>query len=62
MKFFIKDLFSDFDQIRSFLRIWPHIRKKSLMKNYIFCAVKNSKSSMNSIEDAPARVSKEENV
>ena len=62
MKFFIKDLFSDFDQIRSFLRIWPHILKKSLMKNYIFCAVKNSKSSMNSIEDAPARVSKKENV
>ena len=39
MKFFIKDFFSKYDQIRSFLRIWSYLLKKSLMKNFIFCAV-----------------------
>ena len=39
MKFSIKDLFSKYDQIRSFLRIWSHLLTKSLMKNFIFCAV-----------------------
>ena len=39
MKFSIKDFFSKFDQIRSFLRIWLHLLKKSLMENFIFCAV-----------------------
>ena len=39
MKFFIKDFFSRCDQIRSFLRIWSHLLKKSLMENFIFCAV-----------------------
>ena len=39
MKFSIKDFFSKCDQIRSFLRIWSHILKKSLMENFIFCAV-----------------------
>ena len=38
-KFSIKDLFSKCDQIRSFLRIWSHLLKKSLMGNFIFCAV-----------------------
>ena len=37
-KFSIKDFFSKCDQIRSFLRIWSHLLKKSLMKNFIFCA------------------------
>ena len=32
MKFSIKDFFSK-------LRIWSHLLKKSLMKNFIFCAV-----------------------
>ena len=27
------------DQISSFLRIWSHLLKKSLMKNFIFCTV-----------------------
>ena len=27
------------DQIRRNLRIWPHILKKSVMENFIFCAV-----------------------
>ena len=39
MKFSIKDFFSKYKQIRSFLRIWPHLLKKSLMENFIFCAV-----------------------
>ena len=39
MKFSIKDFFSKYEQIRSFLRIWPHFLKKSLMENFIFCAV-----------------------
>ena len=36
MKFFIKDFFSKCDQIHSILRIWSHLLKKFLMKNFIF--------------------------
>ena len=39
MKFPIKDFFSKCDQIRSFLRIWPHLLYKSLMENFISCGV-----------------------
>ena len=40
MKFYIKDFFSKCDQIRSFLRVWPHLLEKSLMENFIFlCSV-----------------------
>ena len=39
MKFSIKDFFIKCDQIGSFLWIWSHLLKKSLMKNLIFCAV-----------------------
>ena len=39
VKFFIKDFFSKCALIRSFLRIWSHLLKKSLMGNFIFCAV-----------------------
>ena len=39
MKFSIKDFFSKCDQIRSFLRIWSHLLEKSLLENFIFCAV-----------------------
>ena len=39
MKFSIKDYFSKCDQIRSVLRIWSHLLKKSLMEKLIFCAV-----------------------
>ena len=38
-KFSIKDFFSKCDQIRRKLRVWLHLLKKSLMKNFIFCAV-----------------------
>ena len=39
MKFSIMDFFSKCDQIRRLLRIWSHLLKKSLMENFIFCAV-----------------------
>ena len=40
MEFTIKDFFSKCDQIPSFLRIWSHLLKKSLMENFIFlCSV-----------------------
>ena len=39
MKFSIKDFFSKCDQIRSFQRILSHLLKKSLMENFVFCAV-----------------------
>ena len=38
--FSVKDFFSKCDQIRSLLGIWSHLLKKSLMENFIFCAVK----------------------
>ena len=39
MKFSINDFFSKCDQICSFLQNWSHLLKKSLMENFIFCAV-----------------------
>ena len=39
MKFSIKGFLSKCDQISSFLRIWSHLLKKSLMETFIFCAV-----------------------
>ena len=39
MKFSITDFFSKGEQIRRFLRIWSHLLKKSVMENFIFCAV-----------------------
>ena len=39
MMFSIKDFSSKCDQIPSFLRVWSHLLKKSLMENFIFCAV-----------------------
>ena len=41
MTFSIKDFFSKWDQIGSFLRIWSHFLKKSLVENFIFYAVKD---------------------
>ena len=41
MKLSIKNFFSKCDQIRSFLQIWSHLLKKSLIENFIFCAVYN---------------------
>ena len=39
IKFSINDFFSKFDQIRRKLRIWSYLLKKSLMEDFIFCAV-----------------------
>ena len=39
INFSIKDFFSKCDQIRSFLRIWSHLLKKSLMEKFTFSAV-----------------------
>ena len=39
MKFSIKDFFSKCDQTHRKLRIWLQLLKKSLMENFIFCAV-----------------------
>ena len=39
MKFSIKDLFTKCDQIGRKLQIWSHLLKKSLIENFIFCAV-----------------------
>ena len=39
MKFSITDFFSKCDQICRKLRIWSHLLKKSMMGNFIFCAV-----------------------
>ena len=39
MKYSIKDFLSKCDQIRSFLLIWSHLLKKSLIENFSFCAV-----------------------
>ena len=44
-KFSIKDFSSKCDQICKKLRIWSHLLEKSLMKNFIFCAVINICSS-----------------
>ena len=39
IKFSIKDFFSKCDEIQRKLRIWSHLLKRSLMENFIFCAV-----------------------
>ena len=36
VKLFVKDFFSECDYIRSFLQIWSHLLKKSLIENFIF--------------------------
>ena len=42
MKFSVKNFFSKYDQIRSFLRIWSHLLKVSLMENFFFlCSDQN---------------------
>ena len=45
MKFSIKDFFSKCDQIRTFLRIWSHLLKKSLIENFVFCVAYSTLSS-----------------
>ena len=52
-KFSVKDFFSRCDQIRSFLRIWSNILKKSLIENFIFCAVRPSTPSKDTNKISP---------
>ena len=40
MNFSINHFFSKCDQILRFLRIWSHLLRKCLIKNFIFCALK----------------------
>ena len=40
MKFFIKDFFCKCDQICKKLRIRSHLRKKSFLEKFIFCAAR----------------------
>ena len=40
MKFFVKDFFSECDQIRRKLQIWSHLIEKFSMENFIFCVVR----------------------
>ena len=39
MTFSTKEFFINCDQIRRKLPIWSHLLKKTLMENFIFCAV-----------------------
>ena len=39
MKFSMKNFFSKCEQIRRKLQMWSHLLKKSLMQNFIICAV-----------------------
>ena len=39
IKFSVNDLFSKCEQIRRELWNWSHLLNKSLMENFIFCAV-----------------------
>ena len=55
MKFSIKDFFSKYDQIRSKLRIWSYLLKKSLMKNSIFCAVQYKPDKVHVVYDVAAK-------
>ena len=41
LNFFIKDFLSGWEQIHSKLQIWSHLLKKSIMEDFIFCAVKD---------------------
>ena len=50
-KFSIKGFFSICDQISRKLRIWSHLLKKSLMENFIFCAVNCESLFIGAVED-----------
>ena len=44
------NLFSKCDQIRRKLQIWSHLLKKSVMENFIFCAVSETYSGREFLE------------
>ena len=51
MKFSIEDFFSKYEQIQRKLQIWSHLLKKSLMENFLFCAVIDELISMFELKD-----------
>ena len=53
IKFSIKDFFSKCNQIHSFLQIWSHLLKESLMENFIFCVVSKAE-----LQPGPSQTSK----
>ena len=60
MKFPIKDFFSKCEEINIFLRIWSHLLKKSLMENFIFCAVLEPEKSKSYDSPLPIKIRKKE--
>ena len=60
MKLSIKDFFSKYEQIGIFLRIWSHLLKKSLMENFIFCAVLEPENSNSCDSPLPIKIRKKE--
>ena len=56
IKFSIKDFFSNCDQIRKKLWIWSHLMKKSLMENFIFCAVRFEEINQKNIHSAEVHI------
>ena len=51
MKFSVKGFLSKCDQIRSFLRIWSHLPKKSLTENFILWEVRGVIRTLSNIYD-----------
>ena len=56
-KFSIKDFVTKSEQIRSFLRIWSYLLKKSLMENFLFMQCHSSNSSNSIVDEDNANVS-----
>ena len=57
MKFSITDFLSKCDQIPSFLRIWSHLLKKSLMENIIFlCSAISKMIQCNALNTVKSRL------
>ena len=61
MKFSIKVFLSKCDQICSFLWNWSHLLNKSLMENFIFCAVGGILSVTNQNKQQPQNSSSKQN-
>ena len=63
MKFSIKDFFSKCDQIHWKLRIWSYLLEKSLIENFIFCAVQfNDNFNTNQINVIPILICWKKNI
>ena len=51
MKVAVEDFFSQCDQRRSFLRIWSHFLKKSLMENFNFRTVQRAQAAVMGVNE-----------